>query len=194
MEKYCTPEFEFKKVLTISNLTVLIICVLITWPSVILYAIKGYRYLGIGGMQLLIGVFFLIFTVLFNYFSKTVTIYFDRKRMYVKDGDKEYTGYLKRDILGFYSYNYDERSSSFITIKILFKNGKVINLTDSNGFGKKDPDRELMLKQFLVSAKKQLDFTFIKKSRWRSMLKLGAHWYSRNPNKKELNAKEADLT
>jgi len=193
MEKYCTPEFEFKKVLILSNVTVFIICVLITWPFIILYALKGYRYLGIGGMSLLMGVFFMIFSVLFNYLSKTVTIYFDRKRMYVKDGDKKYTEYLKRNILGFYSYNYDECSSSFITIKIIFKNGKVINITDANISSKKDADKELMLKQFLSTAKKQLDFTFIKKSRKRSLLKLAAHWYSRDPDKKESEAKEADL-
>ncbi|CAM3876905.1 hypothetical protein MUGA111182_14705 [Mucilaginibacter galii] len=193
MEKYCTPEFEFKKVLILSNVTVFIICVLITWPSIILYALKGYRYLGIGGMSLLMGVFFMIFSVLFNYLSKTVTIYFDRKRMYVKDGDKEYTGYLKRDILGFYSYNYDERSSSFITIKIIFKNGKVINITDANISSKKDADKELMLKQFLLTAKRQLEFTFIKKNRRRSLLKIGAHWYSRDPNEKDSNANEADI-
>ncbi|WP_345954528.1 hypothetical protein [Mucilaginibacter sp. PAMB04168] len=193
MEKYCTPEFVFKKVLSLPNHIVFIICILITWPLIILYAIKGYRYLGMSGMYLLVGLFFFIFKLLFNYWSKSVTIYFDRKRMYIKEGNKEYTGYLKREILGFYSYNYDEQYRSFISIKIIFKNGKTISLTDADVSQKKDAEKELMLKRFLVSAKRQLGFTFIKKNRWRSLLKLGAHWYAEDPNEKIPDIKEADL-
>ncbi|WP_158825330.1 hypothetical protein [Mucilaginibacter lacusdianchii] len=159
-----------------------------------LYAIKGYRYLGMSGMYLLVGLFFVIFTALFNYLSKSVTIYFDRKRMYVKQGNQEYVSYLKRDVLGFFSYNYDEQTKSFTYLKIIFKNGKKITITDADYSQKADAEKALLLKQFLVSAKRQLAFTAIKKDRWRSLLKSGAYWYSEDPSKKDSYTKEADLT
>lgn len=192
MEKYCTPEFVFKKVYTLPNYLVFIIMVLISWPVVILYALKGYRYLGMSGMYITVSLLFVVFTLLMNSISKTVFIYFDRKRMYVKEGNKDYEAHLKSDIQGFYSYHYDEQDKSMVSFKFILKSGKNISLSDGNISEKKNPEKALMLKTFLVTAKRQLEFTAIRRNRWYAFLRIGYYWYSKTPETETHLTKEAD--
>jgi DUF1365 family protein len=98
--------------------------------------------------------------------------------MYIGEQNKKPQRYLKSDIEGFYSYDYERLERSFISIQIRFKNGKKISLTDTVMFERVELDKAQMLQRFLKVAKKQLNFTYVKKNRTRSLQKLGACWYS----------------
>jgi hypothetical protein len=112
------------------------------------------------------------------FLAKTFIIYFDPGSMYIGEQNKKPQRYLKSDIEGFYSYDYERLERSFISIQIRFKNGKKISLTDTVMFERVEMDKAQMLQRFLKVAKKQLNFTYVKKNRTRSLQKLGACWYS----------------
>lgn len=180
MEKYCTPEFIFSKVITYSPHWLTVFSIVVGWPLIGFYGIYGYRYLGMAGMGLTVVLFFVLMKVVTHVWSKQVIIYFDRKRMYVATNGRNFKDYLKRDIKGVYSHNYDERARAYTSISILFKNGTYISINDTTFGDAKDDEKAQMLKQFLKTIKRQLDFDLIKKNKWRAFRLLGPYWYSRD--------------
>ncbi|WP_311953024.1 hypothetical protein [Mucilaginibacter terrae] len=138
--------------------------------------------MGMAGMSLTVLLLFVLMTGVMRASSKQIIIYFDRKRMYIATNGRDFKEYLKRDVKGIYSHNYDERTLAYISISILFKNGKQIRINDT-AFGEvKDDEKAQMLKQFVKTVKRQLNFSLINKSRWRVFKLLGPYWYSQDVN------------
>jgi hypothetical protein len=80
-------------------------------------------------------------------------------------------------VVGFYSHDYERNQQQLISIEIYFENRKKL-IYQLNGFNKVDPDDKAMLKAFLIAAQRRLNFTCIRKNRWRAFWGLGAYWYS----------------
>jgi hypothetical protein len=178
MQKYCTPHFVFKKVYTWPYYVTFGIMLVLLTPMFVLFVTGWYAYLGYGGKSLIFMLSLLLMMVVLNPMAKSVTVYFDRKRVYIGNEKKGFEEILMHNVVGFYSHNYERNQQQLISIEIYFKNRKKLILYQLNGFNKVAPDDKAMLKAFLLAAQRRLNFTCIRKNRWRSFFGLGAYWYS----------------
>lgn len=109
--------------------------------------------------------------------SKSVTIWFNDAYMFVKTGDNKQKAYLKSDIVGFYSFDYEtdtpQLKTSIVKFKFVLKNGKAVYLNDSEYRNKYDEKKGNNLKKILQSAEKELHFSRIKKKSFQNV-----YWYS----------------
>lgn len=186
MQKNSPEQFIFKGVMTSPYYIICIISLVLSLVLFYLYGEIGFRYFGRLGMSftfLILGI--IIFLMMRFFLAKTMIIYFDPGSIYIGEQNKKPKRYLKSDIDGFYSYDYERLERSFISIQIRFKNGKKISLTDTVMSERVEMDKAQMLQRFLRTAKKQLNFTYVKKNRARSLQKLGACWYSDSSNETE---------
>jgi hypothetical protein len=182
MQKYCTPHFVFKRVYTWPYYVSIILMAILLTPMFVLFLNGWYLYLGYGGKSLIFVLNLLLIMIVLNPLAKSVTIYFDRKHMYVGDAKKDFESILSRDVVGFYSHNYERNQTFPIWVELHFKNRKKLVIYELNGFKKLDPDDKAMLKAFLIAAQRRLNFTCIRKNRWRSFFGMGAYWYSATLN------------
>ena len=150
----------------------------ITVPAFLLYGIYGINYLGTLGLAATFLLSGFVIVNIIKHLSKSVTIYFDEQYMYIVLNGTKTKKYLKKEITGFYSYNYEGVEKSFISIQFHFKNNQKLELTDIDITEKLKKEKALLLKSFLKIAKKELGFNMIEKNRARSLQKLGAIWYS----------------
>ncbi|WCT10459.1 hypothetical protein [Mucilaginibacter jinjuensis] len=174
-----TQRFLLNKVVTFPYYINYLLGLIIVVPLCFLYGEMGMRYFGVLGLIFTFFISGLIVLSVIKFLSKSVTIYFDKDSLYVLYDDKDPEVYPKKDVAGFYSYNYEQVEKSFISIQILLKNGKKIDFTDINISEKVDKQKAQMLRNFLVVAKRELQFTLIKKNTARSLQKLGAEWYAK---------------
>lgn len=184
MQKHCTPEFVFKKVSTWPVFYTYLLAFILFIPAFVSFITGWYAYLGYGAKSMILLLTVILVSVVLNGFSKTVIIYFDRKAMYVGDQSRNFKRILNRNIIGFYSYDYERFAKSYVSVKFIFKNGKTLILQDAGFAERKDPGKAQMLKQFLVAAKRRLNFTFTQKSRWRAFFLLSAYWYAKEESTK----------
>lgn len=109
--------------------------------------------------------------------SRDVTIWFNDTCMFVKTGDKKLKSYLKNDIVGFYSFDYETNTphlkTSVVKFKFVLKNGKAVYLYDSEYRNRYDEKKGNMLKKVVQSIKQELHFSQIKKKSCQN-----AYWYS----------------
>lgn len=110
--------------------------------------------------------------------SVKMTIWFDDHYLYVKKNNSRYIKYLKTDIIGFYSYDYETKSSqlksSKIYFKICLKNKQNIYLHDVEYRSRYDEKKGAELKRLLKEAQKELQFIKIKtKNKFQNI-----YWYS----------------
>jgi hypothetical protein len=178
MQKYCTPHFVFKKIYTWPYYVTFSLMFVLLIPMFVLFISGWYAYLGYGGKSLIFMLSLLLVMVVLNPLAKSVTVYFDRKRMYIGDEKKGFEEILMHNVVGFYSHDYERNQQQLISIEIYFENRKKLILYQLNGFNKVDPDDKAMLKAFMLAAQRRLNFTCIRKNRWRSFFELGAYWYS----------------
>lgn len=180
MQDYKKNEFVLQSVTTLPYYVNYILGFTIGVPLFFIYSKIGFRYFGTIGLVLTFFIFCLVMLFIIKKFMvKTIVIYFDSVFLYVKENRKDLKKYKKTDILGFYSYNYEQFEKSFVSFQIKLNNGTNINLTDTSTSQKIDKEKAKLLKRFLITAKKELNFSLIRKSRLRSIQKLGACWYSR---------------
>jgi hypothetical protein len=184
MQKYCTPEFVFKKVNTWPNYITYLIAFGAFIPAFLVFTSDRHARFGYGGKPLIIVLTFAFILGVLNGLSKTVTIYFDQNSMYVKKGNGTFKRILNRDIVGFYSYNY-EYTKITTSVKFVFKDGRTLILQEAGFAEGKDPEKALMLKSFLRTAQRRLDFTLIRKDRWRAFFILGPYLYGPSPSDRE---------
>lgn len=149
-------------------------------PLFFIYSETGFRYLGTFGLIFTFFVFAAIMLLVIKLFmTKTIVIYFDQVFLYIAERKKETKKYKKSEIFGFYSYDYERIEKSFISIQIKLSNGNNININDTSTSQTIDKEKAKLLRRFLITAKKELNFSLINKSSLRSIQKLGACWYSR---------------
>ncbi len=178
MQKYQTPEFVFKKVNTWPTYVTYLITLLAFVPAFILFTSDWHARFGYGGKPLIAVLTFALVLGILTLFSKTITIYFDRGSMYVKKGNGAFKRILNRDVLGFYSYDYERNGARTMpSIKFIFKDGGTLILQEATFAESKDSEKALMLKTFLRTAQRRLNFTLISKNRWRAFLLLSPLWY-----------------
>ncbi len=178
MQKYQTPEFVFKKVNTWPEYITYVITLVAFVPAFLLFTSDWHARFGYGGKPLVAVLTFALILGILTIFSKRVTIYFDKNSMYVKQGDGAFIRILNRDIVGFYSNDYElNRPKAMTSIKFVFKDGRTLILQEATFAESKDPEKALMLKTFLRTAQRRLNFTLINKNRWRSLFFLSPLWF-----------------
>lgn len=113
-------------------------------------------------------------------FSKQVQIWFDASCMYVQLGQALPQCYAKADIVGFYSYDYATQApalkSSKICIHFYLRNGQKIMLNDSDYRRSVDESSQIILKKFLQTAQRELNFLSVRQ-RYKHYAD-GVYWYS----------------
>lgn len=179
MEKPISKQFTLAKVVTYPYYFNYLLGLLIGGPMFFIYAEVGFESLGLFGLVLTFFAVALTITSIIKSLSKAVSIYFDKEFMYITYDSKITEKYLKNDIAGVYSYNYEQIEKSFISIQFNLKNGQKIELTDINISEKIDKEKAVLLKKFLIVLKEELGFTLLKKNRVRSLQKLGADWFAK---------------
>jgi hypothetical protein len=175
--KYCTQDFVFTNVMPRPFYIIYVvafIAFIFTIPFFLI--IRGLFYHG--GLPLSFALMVLFMMLIIKKFTRTVVIYFDERSMFIKIGEGDFNRVLKKDVAGIYSFDYNIRDRSHVSVTIVLKNGKKINLTDANLFEKRDVEKALLLKQFLNAAIKRLNLESDGKDKWRSIQGLGAYWYA----------------
>lgn len=181
MEKYCTPRFVFNKVITFPVYVGQLIVACFIVPSMWLYYLNGFIYLGKLGWVISFLVGFGIARYVINRFAKTVIIYFDKQSMYISQMGKAFRKISLRDVAGLYSYDYERLDKSAVSLQFVLKSGEKIRLADHYNNISKDPEKAEMLRQFLRTAQRRLQLTYQGKNRWRTLCGLGACWYASTP-------------
>ncbi len=156
MKTHYTQRFLLNKVVTFPYYINYLLGLIIVVPLCFLYGETGLRYFGVLGLVFTFFISGLVVLSVIKALSKSVTIYFDKHSMYVVYDDKKLEVYLKNDVAGFYSYNYEQVEKSFISIQILLKNGNKINLTDINISEKVDKEKAQMLRSFFSCCKERI--------------------------------------
>lgn len=110
--------------------------------------------------------------------SVKMTIWFDDHYLYLKKNNSRYVKYLKTDIIGFYSYDYETKNpqlrNSKIYFKICLKYKQNIDLHDVEYRSRYDEDKGTELRRFLKEALKELHFLPMKrKNKFQNI-----YWYS----------------
>lgn len=175
--KYCTPEFVFENIFTLHYAFVYLAFLISIVPAVLFFLLIS-RFFAYGGLALSFGILILSMSLIIKVFSKSVRIYFDEKSLFISDAKGNFTRFLKRDIAGICTFDYQLRDKPNVSITIALKNGKMIHLNDSYLFERADPEKAQMLKRFFSAATKRLDLTYVKKDQWRALQRLGANWYA----------------
>lgn len=142
-----------------------------------------YYYLFNGDFRL---GFVMIFTILcfgmviliIKSISRDVTIWFSEEYFFLKYGNKMQKKYLKKNILGFYCYDYNTKTpllkKSLIKFEFILKDGSIIYLNDSEYRKKYDDEKADILKKLLTLAQKELHFSKLKKKNLQNI-----YWYSK---------------
>lgn len=180
MQKDNLEKFVFSPVTTLPHYINYILGFTIGVPMFYLYSETGFRYFGTWGLVFTFFLFAIIMILIIKYFmEKSVIVYFSNNYIHIQDSNKEPKKYLKSDIEGFFSYDYESVQKSFISIQIKLKNGDKINLIDTSTSQKIDVKKAQMLEHFFKVAKKELGFVYKDKSNLRWLQKLGACWYAK---------------
>ncbi|WP_029287878.1 hypothetical protein [Pedobacter sp. R20-19] len=180
MQNHKYEKFILRPVTTLPHYVNYILGFVVGVPLFVIYGETGFRYFGTYGLIFTFFVFGIIMLLLINFFmTKTIIVYFDQVFLYIEEKKKELKKYKKTDISGFYSYDYERVEKSFISIQINLSNGKNINLTDTSTSQTIDKEKAELLRRFLITAKKELNFSLVTKNSLRSIQKLGACWYSK---------------
>ncbi|MEN7551275.1 hypothetical protein AAG747_25380 [Rapidithrix thailandica] len=188
-KKQTLKKFTFYNVITLNYWLVFLLCIPIVSPIVILYSIYLFPYFKLYGLVAMVVFILFIGTTAFSFFRKTVEITFDTKNkiVYIKTGKKE-KQYSTTDFIGFYSHDYERRYSAIVpkdeylvSFIFKFKNGKQLELADiaysNEGY---EEAKSVILKRFLRTAKRELGFEETRRSKFRSIVKIGgAVWYSK---------------
>ncbi|MCV9930268.1 hypothetical protein OIU83_21600 [Flavobacterium sp. LS1R49] len=170
-------EFIFDNVITFHPAWMIPISI----PCIIFYASIYY---------FLFGEFFrlpiiLIFTGLYmgtgimilKMLSMKITLWFDDYYLYMRKGKNNPQKYLKNDIIGFYSYNYETLTPQLLNSKIYMqfylKNKKKIYFYDVEYRSRYENKKGRELRKFLIIAQQELGFSKINKKRFQNI-----YWYS----------------
>lgn len=154
---------------------------IIALPCLILYGFLYYIFLGdnfkLGFVMIFTGLCFGTIVFIIKKSSKDILIWFGEQYMFIEIDGKQQK-YLKNDISGFYSYDYQTQTTllkkSFIKIKFKFKNGKIIYLNDSEYRNKYDDEKGRILNNLIQTAQSVVGFKKIKSIGMSNM-----YWYSK---------------
>lgn len=157
--------------------------ILIVIPCMIIFAFIYYYFFGPNFRLGFVMIFTIIcigtFAFVLKKMSKRVTVWFNDDYLFVQKGDLKQEKYLKSDVLGFYSYDYETKSSilkkSLIKFKFCLKNGQKIYFNDSEYRTKYNQVKGKELEEFLKILKLELGFKKISKNKL-----LNVYWYSHN--------------
>lgn len=169
-------EFILKNVLPFhAGWTVLVII-----PTMVLYGTLYYFLFdfSVSLMTIFTLLYFGTCYLILKAISVKITIWFDDNYLYLKKDNKRYVKYLKADIIGFYSYDYETKTPQLRNSKIYFwiclKNKHNIYLHDVEYRSCYDEDKGTELTRLLKKVQKELKFTRIKtKNRFQNI-----YWYS----------------
>ncbi|MDR2105843.1 MAG: hypothetical protein LBP24_00330 [Coriobacteriales bacterium] len=177
-------KFELKNVVTIRFLWFPLMGALSGLLFSYLFAEFGYRYFGSQGLYLVAIAGFGSIALILYFLKKDLTIWSDRKYLYVESRGKfssKLSKYPKEGIEGFYSHDYSGERKSKISLQIRFANGKKIEITDLEYRTKDDykADKRKALASFIQAMQTELSFEKLEKNRLRWVGQMGSHWYSR---------------
>ncbi len=179
-------EFVFKSMITNYRFTLFL-------TFLIAIAIFGLSLLVTKGnfirsfMCLTVLLIFAVLQFLLKLCSKDVYIRLNKDFLSVKQGNSRISKYKISDLTGFYSHDYTKTNELLknspnytITLKFYFKSGERISIVDNSLFGEKySKGKDILLRRFLRVMEEEYGFKPIRKNRWRSLLKLGEIWYSK---------------
>ncbi|KQT16980.1 hypothetical protein ASG31_11480 [Chryseobacterium sp. Leaf404] len=155
--------------------------VLIALPCLLLYGFLYYIFLGdnfrLGFVMIFTGLCFGTIVLIIKKSSRNISIWFSEQYMFIESDGKQQK-YLKDDISGFYSYDYETTSvllkKSLIKIKFEFTDGKIIYLNDSGYRNKYDDEKGSVLKSLIQTTQSELGFKKVK-----SIGMSNKYWYSK---------------
>ncbi|KAF2507626.1 hypothetical protein EYY60_16860 [Flavobacterium zhairuonense] len=172
-------EFVFNNVITFHLAWMIPISI----PCMLFYGFL-YEYLFKGSFTLslvivFITLYFVSIWAVLKMLSFKVIIWFDDYHLYVKRGERKFEKFLKQDIIGFYSYDYETTTpqllSSKISIQFYLKNNKRIYLYDVEYRNKYETEKGKQLRKFLITAREELGFSKLKLKRFQNV-----YWYTIN--------------
>lgn len=112
---------------------------------------------------------------------KKIALWFDDYYLYIRKGENITQKYLKEDIEGIYSYDYESISprlqNSKINIQLYLKNKKRIYLYDLEYRKKYKIEKGNQLRKFLITIQQELGFSKLKRKRFQNV-----YWYSTKIN------------
>ncbi|MCT2406920.1 hypothetical protein NZD88_05055 [Chryseobacterium antibioticum] len=173
--------FTFKNVLPYHSVWTVFVII----PCLFLYA-SLYYFLFKGGFRLsLVSIFTLFYFVtcylILKAISVQVKIWFNDQYLFIQKGNRKQEKYPKADVKGFYSYDYETKSTILQNSKVYFrfclKNSHDIFINDVEYRSLYEVEKGENLKRFLKEAQKELNFVRIRKRNFQS-----SYWYSNQKN------------
>lgn len=154
---------------------------LVAIPYIIIWGLLYYWFFGsnfrLGFVMIFSALCFGTCAMLIKFLSKDILIWFNDDFIIIKKGNNTQKKYLKKDVLGFYSYNYETKSTilrkSLIKFKICLQDGQKIYFNDSEYKSKYEEVKGEELKKLLDALKKELGFKEIRSKKYSNI-----YWYS----------------
>lgn len=156
---------------------------LVAIPCMLLFGFLYYLFIGddfrLGFVMIFTALCFGTIVLIIKRASKDITIWFNDEYMFIEKSNGEQQKYLKSDISGFYSYDYETKTTllkkSLIKIKFTLRDGKNIYLNDSEYRNKYDDEKGRVLERIIQTAQHELDFKKIKSTGFSNV-----YWYSKS--------------
>lgn len=151
-------------------------------PCVFVFGFLYYIFFGDHFKLSFIMIFTLLYlgavTFIIKKSSEDVMIWFNDEHMFIQKGKKRQQKYLKADISGFYSYDYETKTpilkKSLIKIKFIFKDGSKIHLNDSEYRNRYNEEKGRILEKLIQTAQLELGFQKVQSKKWSNI-----YWYSK---------------
>jgi hypothetical protein len=178
-EKFCFDRVYLYNPLTFIGygLVIGIICIA---PYIIAVTFNIHLY-WVFNLRLWTGIVVLGCVALANRFlNSNITISFDEIHFYIQINQKELK-FLKKEVTGFYSYNYSQERQSAVDFSFHFNNGKKLSFRDANYQPSKfDESKYVMLKNFVQTMEKEFGFKSLLTYRNWFYKRRRRVWYSTN--------------
>lgn len=155
-------KFHFDKVYLYNPLTfigyLLVVGILFGAPYIVALTFHIHLY-WLFNLRLWAGIVLLSCVALANRFlNSNITISFDDIHLCIQINQKELK-FLKKEVTGFYSYNYNQERQSAVDFSFHFNNGKKLSFRDANYQPSKfDESKYVMLKDFVQTMENELGF------------------------------------
>lgn len=167
-------EFILENVVVFPFYFFFLLVALVGIPVFTLYAFFASRYIGVFGILI---VFLLVFgIILFILRSKMINVKITIDDKYFAINNRVYA---KEDLIGIYAKDYISKNTSLISLQFLFRDGKSIEITDTEYQTKYDEKKGQMLFTFIKTMQKEMGLYNVEKNTFRSLQGRGNYFYTK---------------
>ncbi|MGN7988578.1 hypothetical protein ACTJKC_14615 [Pedobacter sp. 22226] len=179
MKQESNKDFEFNEIITLKPLLIsLMVLLVVVFCMSVYYFVLGVNF-KLSFVMITFSIMILGVMLILKANSSTVSFSFTEDSLIVNIGGRA-SVYIKEDIIGLYSLNYNLSKSSRMAFEILLNNGQSLYFSDIQFNDKKEALKHAALKRFLNTFLKEIDLHEFKEIKSLNMNRMGQYYFYKN--------------